>query len=585
MRMRTQTLLAACAAMGLLFAGCGDDDTPGGGTDTLFPGDSIFPDVQPNDTAQPPTDTTQPPQDTTQPPQDTVPMDLLPDLEDPTIASTTPADGAENVALPLTVTIVFSEPVYRPVVASQTIKLIDYDRVEIPGTVALAADGRTVTWTATTNDQQLATPYFIFVASGIITDDAGNYLAFDANASPCATTTGAQGMCVASFTTRNFPDQDGYRAVAEAYAPRIVSAVSGATAPHAQVPTKFDSDGDWDLSNNHQWLTVSATSLVPAVYYNVAETHTHYFIHYVLYFPWVNHTEANLAHGNGTNGYLVTVEKARGDDPERPIALHSYWRAGTSEENIAWVTTESGLIRDGDSAAFWSAHAELDQDVLFPEGRFAAYVTAQTHRACLWGWNQGGTLPSCPFNTTIENGNALVFAYLGGAPTPYQKVEGAWPVTMSAIAGEPDALGYALIPALSSLWPRRFDIGASAMYAPRPSPPYYSPDANRPGAGLSLTAELIDPVGTSSQAFGRPLWAWGWSPAVGSGSNINASRIVRGQLAIDPAWYVWERHNSTVNDNYLVAYNPETGDGTFSSTYCFNGIAGLDARQSDPACQ
>lgn len=584
MRMRTLTILAACAAMGSLLAGCGDDDTPGGGADTLFPGDSIFPDVQPNDTAQPPTDSTQPPADSVQPPQDTLPMDLLPDVEDPTIASTTPADGATNVALPLTVTIEFSEPVYRPVIASQTIKLIDYDRNEIPGTVVLAADDRTVTWTPTTNDQNVATPYYIFVASGVITDAAGNYLAFGANASPCATVGGAQGMCVASFTTRNFADQDGYRAIAEAYAPRIVSAVSGTTAPHAQVPTKFDSDGDWDLSNNHQWLTVTATSLVPSVYYNVAETQTHYFIHYLLYFPWVNHTEANLAHANGTNGYLVTVEKARGEQAERPVALHSYWRAGQNEENLAWVTEESGIIRDGDSAAFWSAHAELAQATLFPEGRFTAYVTAQTHRACLWGWNQGGTLPSCVFNTTVENGNALVFAYLGGAPTPYQKVEGAWPVTMSAITGEPEALGYALIPTLSSLWPRRFEIGADAMYAPRPSPPYYSPDANRPGAGLSLTAELLDPLGVSTQAFGRPLWAWGWSPAVGSGPNINASRIVRGQLAIDPAWYVWERHSSTVNDNGLVAYDAETGDG-YSVTYCFNGIVGQDARQSDPACQ
>ena len=570
MRITRTTSRAALIAATLAFVatGCGDDDTtPSPTGDTLFNPDATFPDTrQPDATA--PIDTVQPPTDTVQPVDTKPPVDLVPDLEPPFIASTTPADGATNIALPLTVTVVFSEAVYAPTIAPQTIKLYDFAGVEVPGTPTLGADGKTVTWKPTQNNQQLASPYTIKVLGNIISDLAGNKFVNDETF---------------TFTTANYPDQDGYRDVAAMYAPVITSAVLNGEAPQNQVPTKLDSDGDWDLGDNKDWLATTATSIVPAVYYNVAETRTHYFIHYLLYFPWVNDPQSDYVHGNGSVGYLVTVEKARGEQAERPIALHTYWKQNQSEENMAFVTTESGIIGSGLSAAQWSVYGQLPQAELFADGRFKAYITAKTHRACLWGWNQSGTGALCSWPAEVQSGKKLVFAYAGGSPTPYQKKDNVWPNDMAAITGTPASLGYALIPALTSMWPRRFETGAGGVF--QADEFKYVADAGRTvAAGLELTAKFIEPIGANPTAYGRPIWAWHWNPGTGSTADGAAFRIVRGEMGLDPAWYVWERHSSTVNANSLVAYDPATGAG-FSTDYCFNGFVNIDVRTTDAKCQ
>ena len=79
---------------------------------------------------------------------------------------------------------------------------------------------------------------------------------------------------------------------------------------------KVDGDSDWDLSNNRTWITSGATQLLPAVYYSVSETYTHWYITYVYYFAYVNHPDAAFFTGNGSAGVLVVVEKARGEQAD-----------------------------------------------------------------------------------------------------------------------------------------------------------------------------------------------------------------------------------------------------------------------------
>ncbi len=565
--------LPLAAAFALTVAsGCGDDSPTEDLRDTTPLFDSAsFPDTAdtstPQDTATAQDTTT----DTAVTTTDTALPDLIPDIEPPVIVETSPAAGETNVAIPFTVTITFDEPIYRPTIAPQTIKLIDFNGDEVPGTPSLSQDGTVVTFTPTDSDQQYASPYTIRVVGNIITDLAGNKFVNTKEF---------------TFTTANYPQQDGYRTVAAKYAPTIYSAVDGGAAPHAQVPTKYDSDSDWNFDNNRDWLTQTATSIIPAVYYNVTETRTHYFVQYQLFFPWVNHTTAERAHSNGTIGYLVTVDKARGDQAERPIALHTYHRELGSEENMAFVTTESAIIGGGLGTDDWSVEAEMAQADLFPSDRFEAYVTAKDHRACLWGYDQGGTFPVCPFPAAVDNGDTLIFAYQGGAPTPFVKGDGGWPKNMAEVADPaPDALGYALIPILTTSWPRRFRRGAGEMFDEFANFSYEPDEGRAVGDGLGLTSKLRDSVdANNSSAHGRPSWAWGWNPANSSAGQSGFARIVRGQIAIDPAWYVWERHHSSSTDNGLVEYVEETGVG-FSTDYCFNGFANIDNRATDTLCQ
>ena len=343
--------LALAATLSLGASACGDDEKSGDEQDANLFDTSPLP-----DTGLPPTDTFTPPQDTivapdTQPPQDTGPtQDLIPDLEPPIIISSSPQDGESNVQLPLTVTLTFSEPLFAPSVNTNSVKLIDFTGAEVPpaaGSPSLSADGLTVTWRPMANDQQLASPYTVRIVGGTsaIRDLAGKNIVNDINI---------------EFATANLPNQEGYRAIAAQYAPTLYSSVTANELPQAQVPTKVDADGDWDVSNARDWVVGTATSLIPTVYFDVSETYTHYFIHYMLYFPYVNHSEASIAHANGVSGYLVTVEKARGDQAQRPIAVHAYFREGQNEESYGFATTESGIRADGDSASFWFLEETYD---------------------------------------------------------------------------------------------------------------------------------------------------------------------------------------------------------------------------------
>jgi len=191
--------------------------------------------------------------------------DLVPDLGPPSVVSTIPAAGASDVQLPLEITIVFSEPLFATTIATQSIKLFDWLGVEVPGVPKLQADGKTVIWKPTTNNQQLVSAYTIKVMANIIADQVGNKLANTEEF---------------TFTTANYPNQDGYRELAAKYAPTVYSAVDSNDSPQLQVPVKFDGVGDWNLINNRPWIVAGATSLVPAGYYVLTETYNHWYINY-----------------------------------------------------------------------------------------------------------------------------------------------------------------------------------------------------------------------------------------------------------------------------------------------------------------
>lgn len=553
----------ALACAGLFFA-CGDDGGNTQDTSPLFETDGGLPDVA--DTVQPdttPVDTTgdtADTRDTRDTTAETSPPDLVPDTTPPSVVSTTPANGATGVAIPFTVTITFSEAVLPNTIATQSIKLYDWLNNEIPGTPQLSADGKTVTWRPTQNNQILASEYRIWVAGQIIKDTAG---------------LGTTSTYEARFTTAAYPNQGDYFALAANYAPNIYSAVANKTDPHFQIPTKLDADGNWNLSDNRSWIAVTTASVTPAVYYAVTETFTHYFIQYSYYFPYVNHPTETHVTGNGLVSVLVVVEKERGEQAERPVAAYTFWKETVSEENFAFATTESGIIGSG-GASNWGFKEGFAQDVLFPEGRFESYITAGTHRSCNWNWNQTGFLSPCELPNTVKNGDVLIFKYLGATATPVVKADNKWPNNM-ADAGVA-AYGYELVPMWESMWPRRAQNSPTQLFTTDTFT--YSAESGRPGNNTRLATRFIQSVtAAASNSFGKPPWSWGWLPAGGEVT----FEIGRGMSGLDPAWYVWRRHHRANSPNSLVDYDPQTGAG-FSLVYCFNGYLNTDIRTTEPAC-
>lgn len=521
--------------------------------------DAGLPDVPPTDVAPTDVPVDVPPMDIQ---FDTSFPDLIPDNDPPTIVSTTPTKDETNVAVPFVVTVTFSEPVHEPTALTPiTFKVTDVNGIELNGTHTLNADRTVLTFTPADGTFFRASPYSGWVGGGVLKDLAGNAFVGDYRW---------------DFFTENFPNMSAYHDLAVKYSPVVHSGtdfIEGLS--QLQVPTKFDSDGDWDGGNNKAWLQKDAESIIPALYYNVTETRSHFLIHYMMYFPWMN--AASGIYEGGANGILVTVRKNGPDGAEAPISVTTYYKDRTNEEMLTYATTESGLVTSGQSAGFYNIENTYDQATLFPDGHFELLVTQGDHHVCAWV-DEDNTI-FCQLNSGIKAGmTKLSFKYTNGSPTPVLKA-GGWPLTNDDVMGEPDWLGVALIPIQSTYWPRRTSYGAGGTYD---NSFVYKADSGRVGDGSVLPASFIDSIDNTDTSFGRPLWAWRFDPSFGSTSNPGG-QVRPGEIGVDPAWYMWKRHRSDSTPNTLTTYDPATRKG-FSPTYCFNALANIDQRTQDPLC-
>ncbi|MGM0575493.1 MAG: Ig-like domain-containing protein [Myxococcota bacterium] len=493
------------------------------------------------------------------------PPDLIPDTTPPTVLSTSPEAGESNVAVPFTVTITFDEPIADNTIAAGTVKLFNYNEQEVPVSLSVSEDGATVTLEPNTENFYRASPYRVWLAGGIIADKAGNDLVENYEF---------------TFYTENFEDMDAYHDLAGQYAPRIYADTSEGSA-QAHVPTKFDADGDWDGTNTKSWLQSDAETLIPAVYYDLSETCTHYYIHYTYLFPWTRTKSNSTVHANGSLGIMVTVEKAHDEVEQRPVAVTTYWKQGQFEENVVFATEESGIVGPLGPGQYGDVEGVYPQADLFPGGHFQSYVSPE-YESCAWiHHTDPGFTAKCVLNDGVKAGmSSLIFAFQGGAPTPVEKDFG-WPGDMADFQEEGedpvDSLGYALIPTLSTLWPRRTQVGDGLVYGATFD---YSVSAGRPGDGSKLPSGFVESESYSDvdNHFGRPVWAWKYNPSQGSVFGIE-----QGWIGVDPAWYTCSRHGSIELDSAVPPCNTAESEG-FSVSYRFNPYASIDERADPEMC-
>jgi hypothetical protein len=515
-----------------------DTTTVDAGVDTAQPVDTAVPDVTVPDTAKP---------DVTKP-------DTMADNTPPTVTATNPTSEQGEVSLPFVVTVTFSEAIAANTIAPQTVRLIGPDDKDVVGERTLSADGVTLTFKPGPAEKlHFVAPYRMWLSGGIICDLAGNKL---------------EENYETTFYTSDYPNTPGYKVLATQYAPTLhLATVPAVGNAQNQIPVAFDADGDWDGSNNQTWIQSGTKSVQPMVYYDVVESQTHYFIHYLYFYPWVNHPNNTYAHANGAIGAMVVVEKARGDVLQRPIGVTTYFKKGQFEEHYSYVTTESG-IKGGESNKFYNLMGVYPQDELFPGGQYDALITAGRHESCLY-LDKSLTL-NCEFEVPYE-----LIVKVSETPSVVTKGEAGWPKDMSELEGEPDAISYGLKNAITELWVRRNKVGPNHLWDGTFK---YSSGDGQPGNGLELPSQFVDPLDDLDASFGRPMWAWRHNPSQGAIINLT-----NGQMGVDPAGYYMIMHKSINADTALVPFDMETGEG-FSTAYCFNPILGIDNRDIDPAC-
>lgn len=254
-------------------------------------------------------------------------------------------------------------------------------------------------------------------------------------------------MGLAAAACGQVPDEE----IAARFAPVFHQAV--AEHPRGDYITNFDFDGDWDGTNN--WIHADDTSfkLKGYIYYSVAETPTHYFIHYAVFHardykggrtkgviysellrkgalvfsrgrePTGRLAEAVSAHENDMEGALVVVEK-QGND----LASARMVFVETLHHNMFSRYVPEGSDRPAEGR-FTSdgQHVEL-------------YIEPKGHGIVPWEMH-----PDKP-----EKG-WLVYSYAAHADDP-EVTEGG-------------LVGYQLLPISTTLWPKARDPQSNRTFA------------------------------------------------------------------------------------------------------------------------
>ncbi len=154
--------------------------------------------------------------------------------------------------------------------------------------------------------------------------------------------------------------------LAARYAPEFLVGLSD--DPRRDLPTRLDFDGDWDTSDNLAAAEDRSYRAPAYVYYGVAETETHHYLTYSLYFPYRQTADSRASSSNDVQTVLVVLEKGDRNDDAGRVALVEV----LSEEGVRRYLPGASLLGGFGSFALDGERVQLWVD---PEGhRVEAYT-------------------------------------------------------------------------------------------------------------------------------------------------------------------------------------------------------------------
>lgn len=489
------------------------------------------------------------------------PADLGPDEPDvqdhtsPEVVRVTPAADARGVAVGVSVVVEFSEDLNERIVVAPAITLhntwdLSGDEVDVDITWDSA------TRTATLTPKEPLSPYSTYklVVLEAIKDLQGNHLVEFPDM---------------FFTTA--PDAEAeafYGEIARRYAPHVFQETNRALV-QADWLAAYDFDNEWRGDRKHRNWQAKKDLLAGAVYWNVTETKTHYFVTYAYYHPfdYDQRSVESVVRESGLVGAQVIV--AKGGDHEGWQAVETY----VGNDQIWSFSVEGKGIRaraagDGGIGEFKQV---MGADWLIDGTRYQAFIPYGDHQSCIWGYESQLLDLACLQDDAGEFYRGSGVHYVPGAgadgEVPVADVtacDGGCPFPGEAcINGDCTAFAYGLRSLAAELWIRRHeyaslgeDIWSATMeYTPEPA------DDRRPGRGLRFPATF---AGESGGTPGKPPWAW---------DDRADSQIAPGQWFIDPAHAIARR------------LEPAEGDvwATSARDYCWNIYLGVFERTA-PGC-
>jgi len=263
-----------------------------------------------------------------------------------------------------------------------------------------------------------------------------------------------------------------YRKLAEFYAPVVFQ---DARSEFLDYVTRFDFDGDWNGANN--WANAYLFELPAYVYYAVIESDRHYFITYAFFHPrdYTGQPLEGFApkaeHENDMEGCTLLVEKD-GTRWGEPLLLQTL----AHDRFFQYASSSTKRVRSG--------RAELNGALVFLEADTdghpkapAVFIEAEGHGV--------KAAPAEVLSEGYEHGG-IVYRFSGrGAEVPESNRD--------------NDVSYDLIPIEETLWARRYEVGANAVYCCGDS--FLLLDGSTDVWGDSFNG----PIGGCAA---RPPWSW-----------------------------------------------------------------------------
>lgn len=185
-----------------------------------------------------------------------------------------------------------------------------------------------------------------------------------------------------------------YLNLVQYWAPTIYQDVNDDYNYRADVPTRFDYDGNWAGLDN--WDHLNAWKVIPTVYYSVRETLTHYFIEYDFYYPHDDGPIEAERHENDLEGCILMIAKN-----SNPYGSLQYME--TQAHNNWYQYQNDSTITSGSES--------IDGVIYFDGHRPKLYISANGigkdagHACWAWGNLYGSNL--------APGGDGILFRYTG----------------------------------------------------------------------------------------------------------------------------------------------------------------------------
>ena len=461
------------------------------------------------------------------------------DITAPTIVSITPGDNAQDVDPNTTIMVTFSEElISQTVTENNYFFLRDSSNRFLPGTITW--DEASLTATYTLNEPLWAwSTYSVHLTSGIM-DRAQNGLVDK----------------TFTFSTAAPANQGFYDELARAYAPIIHQDVD---SPNRDTPMKIDFDGDLLPYNNAGNLSQWAGDA--AVYYNVAETESHFFIQYVLYYPIYKGTSGGTEVLHTVNGITVVVKKEGGR--LGTLEFYETYTAGSSTGYIHSFYPDCGDASPEPYCPFdfnpvgsaETVHHAIDP-ALFANTddyrRVRIYSRWNRHDLCAFAFTSSDFCGHTAEEFAMGQYTTLsLYDQAGAPPAP------DYDTTHTGF--------YQLYPLATPWWTSRVSHGDATSNFYLEDYAYEAPAATQPGASndIKMPASLGVEDTTGNNGRYSP-WAWSTEDGLALGTGI---------WFIDPAYAIEQRFD-TPDDFMFIKLN-----------YCFNLFTGIDRTQTDAPCK